>query len=51
MPRPRMMWHVAHYFRMISYSLLYRSKEQSEKDRKLSRFLGNKTVIIATIAI
>ena len=40
---------------MISYSLLYRNenqnKEQSEKDRKLNRFLGIKVVIMAKIAL
>ena len=35
----------------ISYSLLYGKKRQSEKDRKLDRFLGNKAVIIIKIAV
>ena len=35
----------------ISYSLLYGKKKQSEKDRKLDRFLGNKAVIIIKIAV
>ena len=38
-------------FPMISYSLLYQNKKESEKDRKLNRFLANKAVIITKVAV
>ena len=37
--------------RTISYSFVYRNKEQSKKDRKRNSFLGSKAVIIAKIAV
>ena len=51
MPWHRAMWRVARDFPTISYSLLYRNKKQSEKDRKIKRCLGNKAVIIAKFAV
>ena len=37
--------------RTISYSFLYRNKEQSKKDGRRNSFLGSKAVIIAKIAV
>ena len=38
-------------FLILSFSETHRNKEQSEKDRKLNRFLGIKVVIMAKIAL
>ena len=37
-------------FLILSFIETHRNKEQSEKDRKLNRFLGIKVVIMAKIA-
>jgi len=38
-------------FLILSFIETHRNKEQSEKDRKLNRFLGIKVVIMAKIAL
>ena len=38
-------------FLILSFIETHRNKEQSEKDRKVNRFLGIKVVIMAKIAL
>ena len=38
-------------FLILSFIETHRNKEQSEKDRKINRFLGIKVVIMAKIAL
>ena len=38
-------------FAILSFIETHRNKEQSEKDRKLNRYLGIKVVIVAKIAL
>ena len=50
-PWHRATWRVGHDILILSFIETHRNKEQSEKDRKLNRFLGIKVAITAKIAL